>query len=110
MLKLKMKPIAAAVGAAFVASVALADTSVSEADLFAASDLQSGYNLLAQAEGKCGEGKCGEGKAKGEGKCGEDKAKGEGKCGEDKAKGEGKCGEDKAKGEGKCGEGKCGEG
>ena len=105
MLNLKMKPIAAAVGTVFVAS--LAGTSVAQADqadsdLFAAQDLDRGYDLLAQAEGKCGEGKCGEGK------CGEgdDDKDGEGKCGE------GKCGEgdDDKDGEGKCGEGKCGEG
>ena len=116
MLKLKMKPIAAAVGTAFAASVAQADTSISASDLFAANELQSGYNILAQAEGKCGEGKCGEGKCGegkdkaegkcGEGKCGEGKDKAEGKCGEGKC-GEGKCGEEKSA-EGKCGEGKCG--
>ena len=90
MFKMKMKPIAAAVGTAFAASVAQADTSISEADLFAANELQSGYNLLAQKEGKCGEGKCGEGKC-GEGKCGEAKGESEGKCGQGKC-GEGKCG------------------
>ena len=96
MLNKKLKPIAAAVGTVFAAS--LAATSVAQADdsLFVAADLDRGYNLLAQAEGKCGEGKCGEGK------CGEAKDT-EGKCGE------GKCGEAKDA-EGKCGEGKCGEG
>ena len=81
----KMKPITAAVGTAFVASLATA--SIANADNpFAAEALENGYDQLAQAdaEGKCGEGKCGEGK------CGESK---------DEAKGEG---------EGKCGEGKCG--
>ncbi|HEX7034284.1 MAG TPA: hypothetical protein VF210_00835 [Pseudomonadales bacterium] len=92
----KMKPVTAAVGTAFIASIA----SVSFADVqdnpFGADELDAGYDLLANAdgEGKCGEGKCGEGKD-GEGKCGEDKG------GDDKD-GEGKCGE------GKCGEGKCG--
>ena len=110
MLNKKMKPITAAVGTAFVASLATA--SIANADSpFAAEELERGYDLLADAhggEGKCGEGKCGEGAgdgADGEGKCGE------GKCGEgDDAEGkcgEGKCGEgDDA--EGKCGEGKCG--
>ena len=67
------KPIAVALGAAFLLSGAAAQASV-----FQAHDLGSGYQ--AAAEGKCGEGKCGEGK------CGE-KKDGEGKCGE------GKCGE-----------------
>ena len=109
----KMKPITAAVGTAFVASLATA--SVANADSpFAVEALEEGYDQLAQAdaEGKCGEGKCGEGKCGeskdegegkcGEGKCGESKDEGEGKCGE------GKCGEAKDEGEGKCGEGKCG--
>jgi uncharacterized low-complexity protein len=88
------KPLAAAIGAAFVSSLAVSTTAVAADNPFAMADLDSGY-MLADGhkgeEGKCGEGKCGE---KGE----------EGKCGE---KGEeGSCGE---KGEeGKCGEGKCG--
>ncbi len=95
-----IKPIAAAVGLAFVSSLAVSTTAFAADNPFAMSDLNSGYLLAGDdkgEEGKCGEGKCGD---KGdEGKCGE---KGdEGKCGE---KGdEGKCGE---KGdEGKCGEG-----
>ncbi len=78
------KPIAIALGAAFLPSGAAAQASV-----FQATDLGVGYQVAG--EGKCGEGKCGEGK-----------------CGE-KKDGEGKCGEKKG-GEGKCGEGKCGEG
>ncbi len=96
MLNRKMKPIAAAVGTVFIASLATAVTASAESPLFAADELDVGYDQLAQgdAEGKCGEGKCGEdkdAKDEGEGKCGEDKEKdeGEGKCGE------GKCGEDK---------------
>lgn len=100
----RMKPVTAAIGTAFVASIA----SVSFADVqdnpFAIEELDAGYDLLANAdEGKCGEGKCGEDKDS-EGKCGEGKC-GEGKCGGDNGDdkdGEGKCGE------GKCGEGKCG--
>ncbi len=103
MLNRKVKPIAALIGTAFLASLATANVA-NAGELFTTAALDTGYDLLAQAdaEGKCGEGKCGEGK------CGEDKGT-EGKCGEDKGA-EGKCGEDKAEGEGKCGEGKCGEG
>ncbi len=115
-------PLAAAVGAAFVASAALAPlTHANGSNPFAATELTSGYNLASKhGEGKCGEGKCGDmGHAKKgmEGACGESKSKmKEGRCGEDKAAGEhksmgeGKCGEKKAIPEGKCGEGKCGEG
>ena len=90
MLKQKMKPIAAAVGTAFVASLATASVAQADDNLFVTEDLDQGYDLLAQAEGKCGEGKCG-GDKEAEGKCGE-----------------GKCGGDKEEAEGKCGEGKCG--
>ena len=114
MAKQTPKPLAAAVGAAFLASVAVAPVAVAGENPFQASELSSGYNNLTSklAEGGCGEGKCGEGKCGGdkdkeegkcgEGKCGGDKDKEEGKCGE------GKCGGDKDKEEGKCGEGKCG--
>ena len=89
------KPLAAAVGVAFVSSVAVSTTAVAADNPFAMAELDSGYTLASShggEEGKCGEGKCGE---KGEeGACGE---KGEeGKCGE------GKCGGDKGE-EGKCG-------
>jgi uncharacterized low-complexity protein len=104
-----IKPLAIALGATFVTS--LAGTTIANAaeNPFSMTELPSGYMVADKAEGKCGEGKCGEGKcgsgeqkAK-EGKCGEGKMEKEGKCGE------GKCGsgEQKAK-EGKCGEGKCG--
>ena len=88
----KMKPIAAAVGTAFVATLATACSTDTASDTaVAAQELAEGYDVAvkAEAEGKCGEGKCGEGK------CGGDKAEGEGKCGEGKC-GEGKCGGDKA--------------
>lgn len=114
MTKSMRKPLAAALGAAFMATLA-APAVHAETNPFMASALSSGYDLGQSnkaGEGKCGEGKCGgnaERKADGEGKCGE------GKCGEGsaerKADGEGKCGgkaESKAAGEGKCGEGKCG--
>jgi uncharacterized low-complexity protein len=102
------KPLAIALGAAFVTSLAGAPVANAAENPFAMSELSSGYMVAEMAEGKCGEGKCGGEKTKAEGKCGE------GKCGGDKAKAEGKCGGDKAgaegkaMGEGKCGEGKCG--
>lgn len=95
----KNLPLAAAVGAAFLASASMSVTT--SANPFAAEELSSGYNLAMADDDKKKEGKCGEEKKK-EGKCGE------GKCGENKKK-EGKCGEGKC-GEGKKKEGKCGEG
>ncbi|MDH5514432.1 MAG: hypothetical protein OEY45_04665 [Gammaproteobacteria bacterium] len=122
-----LKPLAVAMGAAFVTSLATSPVANAAENPFAMSELSSGYMVAdSHMEGKCGEGKCGGEKAKatkegkcGEGKCGGDKAKKEGKCGGDKDRGcseeakaakEGKCGGDKAKAmkEGKCGEGKCG--
>ena len=80
MSKHNLKPLAAAVGVAFMASVALAPMASAAENPFQANELSSGYNLAdSHAEGKCGEGKCGEGKkAAKEGKCGE------GKCGDKK--------------------------
>ena len=109
------KPLAAALGAAFLASsiVPMASAAVNP---FSAQQLSGGYDLPnfdKHEEGKCGEGKCGDKKGE-EGSCGEKGEEGscgekgeEGSCGE---KGEeGSCGEDGEKGkEGKCGEGKCG--
>jgi uncharacterized low-complexity protein len=96
------KPVAAAVGVAFVSSMAVSTSAVAADNPFEATDLDEGY-MVADShkgeEGKCGEGKCGGEKGE-EGKCGEEKGE-EGKCGE------GKCGGEKAE-EGKCGEGKCG--
>jgi uncharacterized low-complexity protein len=104
-----IKPVAAVIGAALVGSLSAVNVASAAENPFGASQLESGYMVVASMDEK--EGKCGEGKAK-EGKCGEGKAM-EGKCGEGKAT-EGKCGEGKAmegkKKEGKCGEGKCGEG
>ncbi|MEJ2442206.1 MAG: hypothetical protein P8Y42_01950 [Exilibacterium sp.] len=101
MAKKNLSPLAAAVGAAFIASASLTPVASASDNPFAAEQLGAGYNLAAEdAEEKAGEGKCGEGKAGAEGKCGEGKAGAEGKCGEgDK---------EKAGKEGKCGEGKCG--
>ena len=105
--KLIQKPLAAAMGAAFLSSVSAATVVEANENPFAATQLSSGYMQVAM-EGKCGEGKCGgskadEAKAKAkEGKCGE------GKCGASNSKGKGmEKANEKAK-EGKCGEGKCG--
>ena len=94
MKKSRVNPALGLIGAAVLggsATIALA-----EANPFAVTELDSGYQLAQaekDAEGKCGEGKCG----------GEKTTEAEGKCGE------GKCGgEKKAEAEGKCGEGKCG--
>ena len=86
-----IKPVVASVGAAFIAGMATAPVANAAENPFAMTDLEAGYNQLADShEGKCGEGKCGGEKSSSEGKCGE------GKCGGEKTT------------EGKCGEGKCG--
>jgi uncharacterized low-complexity protein len=102
-----VKPVTAAVGVAFVASLAASTTAVADDNPFSTADLDAGYQLAGDKdkEGSCGEGKCGGDKGT-EGSCGEKGA--EGSCGE---KGhEGSCGE-KGK-EGSCGEkgkeGSCG--
>ena len=90
------KPLVAALGAAFVTSMAFAPAASADVSPFGATELETGYMVLA--EGKCGEGKCG-GEKKSEGKCGE------GKCAATKTSekaAEAKCAE------GKCAEGKCG--
>ena len=110
-----VNPVTAAVGVAFVSSLAASTTAVADDNPFSTAELDAGYQLAGEKgeEGKCGEGKCGGDKDKGaEGSCGEKGEEGkcgEGKCGGDKGA-EGSCGEKaEAKGEeGKCGEGKCG--
>ena len=91
--KITKKPLAIALGAAFVTSLAGAPVANAAENPCAMSELAGGYMVAdshaaggdkAKAEGKCGEGKCGGNKAEGG-----DKAKAEGKCGE------GKCGGDK---------------
>jgi uncharacterized low-complexity protein len=111
------RPLAVALGAAFLAS-SIAPLVSAEANPFSAQPLKGGYNLASYD--KHGEGGCGGNKAEGEGSCGgakaegadDKKADGEGKCGEGKCGGEkkadGEGGDKKADGEGKCGEGKCG--
>jgi uncharacterized low-complexity protein len=91
-----IKPIAAVLGAAFLASSFVPAASASS-NPFSAQQLSGGYDLASY--GKDAEGSCGDKSA--EGSCGENKA--EGADGDEK-KAEGKCGE------GKCGEGKCGAG
>ena len=55
-----MKPLAAAVGAAFLASASLSAVVSATENPFASQTLTAGYNLAEKtAEGKCGEGKCG---------------------------------------------------
>lgn len=100
MSKRNLNPLAAAVGAAFMASVVLSPMASASENPFQATELGAGYKLAGNhGEGKCGEGKYGEGeKGDKEGKCGEGKKSEKG----DKGDKEGKCGE------GKCGEGKCG--
>jgi uncharacterized low-complexity protein len=103
-----VNPVAAAVGVAFVSSLAASTTAVADDNPFSSAELEAGYQLAGKKgeEGKCGEGKCGADKGK-EGSCGEKGA--EGSCGEKGA--EGSCGEKGA--EGSCGEkgkeGSCGE-
>ena len=103
--KFFMKPVAVALGAAFVTSLAGVSVANAAANPFSMTELPSGY-MVAESDMK--EGKCGASHMKDkEGKCGEgmDKSKmKEGKCGEGKMK-DGKCGEGKMK-DGKCGEGK----
>lgn len=91
-----IKPLTAAVGAAFVSTFALGTAAAAD-NPFELTDLNAGYELAGEkdsAEGSCGEGKCGGDKGE------------EGSCGGDKGE-EGSCGGDKGE-EGKCGEGKCG--
>ena len=109
--KSTLKPLAVAVSAAFVTSLASTPIANAAENPFAMSELSGGYMVAdSHMEGKCGEGKCGaEKKAGKEGKCGEGKCGAEKKAGAEGKCGEGKCGaEKKTDKEGKCGEGKCG--
>ena len=97
------KIVSLAIGSAF-AAVALTPITQAAGNPFAASKLDSGYQVAQadtkQKDGKCGEAKCGADKKvvekKKDGKCGE------AKCGAEKKAAEAKCGADK-KGEAKCG-------
>ena len=73
----RINPLTAAVGAAFVSSIAVGSAAAAD-NPFELSDLDTGYMVAGGdkhgEEGKCGVGKCGGDKGE-EGKCGE------GKCG-----------------------------
>ena len=58
--KSSMKPLAFALGAAFVTTLPVANAADNP---FAMTQLSSGYMVADAAEGKCGEGKCGAGKS-----------------------------------------------
>jgi uncharacterized low-complexity protein len=75
-----VNPVAAAVGVAFVSSLAASTNVLADSNPFSSADLDAGYQLAGEKgeEGKCGEGKCGADKGA-EGSCGE-KGK-EGSCG-----------------------------
>ncbi len=134
MSKMIKKPLATAIGAAFVASLAL--PVMAGSNPFTANPLSSGYDLVSKAETavklpaegkKPAEAVCGEGRKAVEARCGTKeicaeklKMHAEGKCGDPKRcedimkeankAVEGKCGDmEKCKVEGKCGEGKCGD-
>jgi len=84
MSKKTLTPAAAVVGAALVGSLSAVNIANAEENPFGASQLDSGYLLLASedTEGKCGEGKCGEGMDMGDGDEGTDAGGGtEGKGG-----------------------------
>jgi len=93
------KPLALAISAAFVGSLALSSASNAAENPFSMTNINDSTSITVAKEGKCGEGKCGKKKKA-------DAKKKDGKCGE------GKCGKkkkaDTKKKEGKCGEGKCG--
>jgi len=97
-----VKPIAAAVGVAFVTSLVASGSAVAADNPFAAADLDSGYLLAGDdkgEEGKCSEGSCSGDKGE-EGSCSGDKGE-EGSCSGDKGE-EGSCsGGDKGE-EGSC--------
>lgn len=101
--KLTQKPLATALGAAFL-SVAASSAVQANENPFSLTQLNNGYMQVAEMEGKCGEGKCGGAKTEKakEGKCGE------GKCGGAKTTDDHGDAEMKKTTEGKCGEGKCG--
>ena len=82
--KPSLKPVSAALGTTFAVTLAASPLVNAEQNPFSLTNLESGYMVAGDHEGKCGEGKCG-GDKEAEGKCGGDK-EAEGKCGE------GKCG------------------
>jgi uncharacterized low-complexity protein len=90
--KLKLKPLAAALGTTFAVTLAASPMANAAENPFSVTAFDTGYMVAGDAEGKCGGDKGTEGKDA-EGKCGGDKGT-EGKCGGDKGT-EGKCGGDK---------------
>ena len=86
-----IKPVAAVIGAALAGSLSAVNLASAAENPFAATQLQSGYMMLAESHVAAGEAEAQTEAKEKEGKCGE-----------------GKCGGDKEKKEGKCGEGKCG--
>ncbi len=126
--KTTLKPMAIALGTAFVTTLAATPVANAADNPFAMSTLSSGYMVAASHEGKCGEGKCGAAKTTeakcGEGKCGMQSmdADGDGNITRDEfmkgheamfnskdANHDGVISADEMKAmEGKCGEGKCG--
>ncbi|MCW9089011.1 MAG: hypothetical protein OQK54_05740 [Gammaproteobacteria bacterium] len=104
-----IKPVSLAVGAAFVASMAVTPAVQADVNPFAVTVLSSGYMVAEKGT----EGQCGGSKAVTEAECGANKAAkkaSEGECGANKKPAEGECGANKAKPvqEAKCGEAKCG--
>jgi uncharacterized low-complexity protein len=109
-----VKPLSIAMGAAFVGSLALAQTA-NASTAFQLTPLVGGYTLAA--EGKCGEGKCGatkgmkcmdmkekaaQDKCMAEAHADKDKKGKEGSCSADKKGKEGSCSADKKGKEGSC--------
>jgi len=106
--KSTIKPLALAISAVFVGSLAMSSAANASQNPFEMSSVATATTItVAGKDGKCGEGKCGTKKKSGkEAKCGAKKK--DDKCGKAKKK-DGKCGEAKAKKkDAKCGEGKCG--
>ena len=79
--KITKKPLAIALGAAFVTSLASAPIANAAENPFAMSELAGGY-MVADSHMEGGD------KSKAEGKCGGEKKEAEGKCGEGKCGGE----------------------
>ena len=85
--KTNLKPLAIALGAAFVTTLATTPVANAAANPFAMSDLSSGY-MVADAHEAEGGDKMKEGTCGGDKKAGEEGKCGEGKCGGDKKAGE----------------------
>lgn len=104
-MKAQNKTLAAVLGGAFAASLAVSPVVHADQNPFAMKSLSGGYQVAdadtKMKDGKCGTGKCGANKKKAEkeGSCSSEKGK-EGSCHADKSK-EGSCSSDKGK-EGSC--------